>query len=407
MPSHPPDSCESANPTLLVFADDWGRHPSSCQHLIRRLLPRYPATWVNTIGMRPPRLDLVTLRRAMEKLGHWTAPRREPNPLPENLSVVKPLMWPWFRRRFDRALNRRFLASQLNRRLRSARSPVTAVTTLPIVADLMGSLDVSRWVYYCVDDFSHWPGLDQKTMEAMEREVIDRADVLVAASECLQQRLLSFRPNVELMTHGVDLEHWAPGSNGEVLSSSLHELEAPFVTYWGLVDRRMDGEFLRSLAEEMTRGTILLAGPEQNPDPALANLPRVRRLPPLPYDDLPQLAAHSAVLVMPYADSAVTRAMQPLKLPEYLATGKPVVVRDLPSTQAWRGCLDLARTADEFASAVLQRLERGLPAEQRLARRRLHDESWDAKAAFFERVALRPQASLPAGPATRRAPALA
>ena len=25
--------------SLVVFSDDWGRHPSSCQHLIRRLLP--------------------------------------------------------------------------------------------------------------------------------------------------------------------------------------------------------------------------------------------------------------------------------------------------------------------------------------------------------------------------------
>ena len=23
---------------FLVFSDDWGRHPSSCQHLVRRLL---------------------------------------------------------------------------------------------------------------------------------------------------------------------------------------------------------------------------------------------------------------------------------------------------------------------------------------------------------------------------------
>jgi hypothetical protein len=36
---------------------------------------------------------------------------------------------------------------------------------------------------------------------------------------------------------------------------------------------------------------------------------------------------------MPYADLAATRAMQPLKLKEYLATGRPVVVRDLPATR--------------------------------------------------------------------------
>ena len=38
--------------SLLVFSDDWGRHPSSCQHLVRNLLDRYPVVSVNTIGTR-------------------------------------------------------------------------------------------------------------------------------------------------------------------------------------------------------------------------------------------------------------------------------------------------------------------------------------------------------------------
>ena len=37
---------------ILIFSDDWGRHPSSCQHLARRLLRRHRVLWVNTIGMR-------------------------------------------------------------------------------------------------------------------------------------------------------------------------------------------------------------------------------------------------------------------------------------------------------------------------------------------------------------------
>ena len=53
-------------PTLLVFADDWGRSPSSSQHLMRQLLDRYRVLWVNTIGMRPPRFNLSTLRRGLE-----------------------------------------------------------------------------------------------------------------------------------------------------------------------------------------------------------------------------------------------------------------------------------------------------------------------------------------------------
>ena len=58
--------------SLLVFSDDWGRHPSSCQHLVRCLLPRYEVHWVNTIGTRKPSWNFATLSRGLEKLRHWT-----------------------------------------------------------------------------------------------------------------------------------------------------------------------------------------------------------------------------------------------------------------------------------------------------------------------------------------------
>src|SRR5262249_15336025 len=100
-----PDSVPHESVSFLVFSDDWGRHPSSCQHLFRQLLPRYRTFWVNTIGMRRPRFDLATLRRDLEKLLHWT--RRSPvhAALPDNLHVSNPRMWPWFSTSFDRRLN--------------------------------------------------------------------------------------------------------------------------------------------------------------------------------------------------------------------------------------------------------------------------------------------------------------
>jgi len=91
---------------------------------------------------------------------------------------------------------------------------------------------------------------------------------------------------------------------------------------------------------------------------------------------------------MPYVDSELTRAMQPLKLLEYLASGKPVVVRDLPAVKPWQDCLDVARSATEFRELVQLRLETGLPESQRIARQRLTSESWDAKASRFREFVL-------------------
>ena len=163
---------------------------------------------------------------------------------------------------------------------------------------------------------------------------------------------------------------------------------APRILFWGVIDRRMDTEFLRQLANDLKEGTILLAGPEQQPDPELRGLPRTIRLGSVPFADLPALAQQSSVLVMPYADLPVTRAMQPLKLKEYLATGLPVVVRNLPANRDWADCLDLVDSPQAFSAMVRLRLRTGLPESQRAARQRLAAESWAAKSARFEELIL-------------------
>jgi glycosyltransferase involved in cell wall biosynthesis len=375
---------------LLVFADDWGRHPSSCQHLVRRLLDRYEVYWVNTIGTRTPRLDLATLRRGLEKVRHWVRPAGGGrDALPANLHVLSPKMWPWFSSSFGRGLNRRLLLRQLGARLRLLPSPPVAVTAVPIVADLVGRLPAARWVYYCVDDFGQWPGLDQETLRRMEEALVARADVLIAVSETLRERLARMGRAAHLLTHGVDLDFWA-GAGAAGPAPGLDGLERPLVVFWGVIDRRMDVAFVRRLAADLAAGTVVLAGPEDDPDPALFDSPRVVRLGRLPFHALPGLAREAAVLIMPYADLPVTRAIQPLKMKEYLATGKPVVVRDLPATRDWADCLDLADTPESFSAAVRRRVDGEVPAPQKAARARLASESWAGKARDFERWALAP-----------------
>jgi glycosyltransferase involved in cell wall biosynthesis len=379
----------TAQSPLLVFADDWGRHPSSCQHLTRHLLGSHEVYWVNTIGTRSPRLDLATLYRGLEKLQHWSRPAASREPLPSGLHVLNPRMWPWFGSRLSRHLNRTLLRRQLAPLVRSLPEVPVAVTTLPVVADLVGVLPVRRWVYYCVDDFGEWPGLDQDAMRWMDDLLIARADVLVAVSDTLRDRMRARGREAHLLTHGVDLDFWS-GDGAPEAVPGLEGLERPLVVFWGVVDRRLDVSFLRRLAAELKGGTIVLAGPEADPDAALRGIPGVVCLGSLPYGQLPQLAREASVLIMPYADLPVTRAMQPLKLKEYLATGRPTVVRRLPATEALADCLDQADSPEAFAAAVRRRLAAGLPEQQARARARLSSESWQEKALALERWALGP-----------------
>lgn len=371
----------------LVFSDDWGRHPSSCQYLIGELLDRIDITWVNTIGMRPPRFDRVTFNRAMGKLRGAFASDSQPTKtgqIRNQPRVLSPWMWPWFKRGWDRAFNRWLLRKQLVDRLSQGGKAKLAVTTIPIVADLMDELPVERWIYYCVDDFSLWPGLDQATMALLEERVIHRADFLIAASVSLQDRLSAMGRKAALCTHGVDLEVWQSTSTKPYTWPA--PIHGPIALFWGMIDRRLDTAFLTHLAQRMPNLAIVLVGPAQHPDPAIGKLPNVHFLPPVSTRDLPAMARASDCLIMPYTYTPLTLAMQPLKLNEYLASGQPAVVRRLPSTEPWLNACDVVDTAEGFARAVQQRIESGIPMEQLSARQAIESEGWSRKAETFHRL---------------------
>lgn len=402
---------------LVVFSDDWGRHPSSCQHLVGHLLDRYRALWVNTIGTRAPKLSWEDVGKAAAKLRAWFAASGGPAAeLPANLSVISPRMYPGFRTRWQRAVNARLISGAVNKAMgaRRAGERRVAVTTIPITADLPGRLDVDRWVYYCVDDFSVWPGLDGSVMEDMERRLVGAVDACLAVSDTLMTRLRGFGAEPVLLTHGLDLSHWGfeAGAAGEGVSASGNgptsktvssndvaaasavdaealpawwgKVDEPVLLFWGVVDQRLDVDWCIALAEGC--GGLALVGPQQSPDARLLRHERIVMPGPAPYHQLPAMARAAGALVMPYADLPVTRAIQPLKFKEYMATGKPVIVRDLPATRPWSDAADVLDEVGSLVEVTRLRLGEGVPASQRAARVRLADESWSAKAMRFEQA---------------------
>lgn len=380
----------ASRPGLVVFSDDWGRHPSSCQHLVSHLLTDFNTCWVNTIGLRAPSLNIATVKRGVEKIAQWTRMRSEAQD-DESLvkhsthvsqpQVLNPKMWPWFTRGIHQRFNWKLLERQLRPAIQQLPTPRIVVTTLPITAGLVGRLPVDGWVYYRVDDFGVWPGVGGRAMQKLDRQMVEVADCVISVSDVLRDQAQAWGRDSELLTHGVDVDFWQ-GSHA-IEENILAECDQPVVLFWGVIDRRMDTEWLSALSKAMPNGTIALVGPEDNADPVISRLPNVRSFPPVAFERLPALAKQASVLLMPYADLPVTRAIQPLKLKEYLATGQPVVARNLPAVQPWADCLDAVNSTDEFVTAVLKRTQTGVTDPQRSSRERLVNESWHAKARQF------------------------
>ncbi len=369
---------------FIVFGDDWGAHPSSVQHLFRRIARDHRTLWVNTVGLRPPRLDRADAGRVVRKLravvrGGAKASDAEPT-RDLDLHVVSPPMAPWMRPAALRALNRasvRAVVTRAAERL-GLRDPIV-LTTVPNGVDGAGLAGSRTLVYYCVDDFTAWPGVDPVAASTMERELLDAADLVVATSERLAETRRCRRGPTELLPHGVDVEHLARASEPDTRPLDGVRRGRPVLGYLGLLDARLDVELVASVAKMRPDWDVVFVGPADTAPDARLELPNVRRVPAVPYARLPEALAAFDVAVLPYVRSELTRAINPLKLREYLASGRPVVATSLPEVRRFEPEVLVADTADDFVAAV-ERCLAG-PRDRRAMRRdMLAGEAWDARA---------------------------
>lgn len=376
------------NAPLVVFGEDWGSHPSSTQHLICRLTERRPVLWVNSIGLRRPRLTAGDFRRAVAKAAAacrsseaGEVRQRPTNGASTPLQVLDPLAIPASSHPLLRRVNRSLLAGMVRRSLRrhSLSRPILW-TSLPTAVDVIGALDERAVVYYCGDDWEAMPGVDHGPVSRLERELAGKADLVLAASPAIAAKFPAQK--TVLLPHGADISAFAAedAQRPTDLPSG-----GPIAGYYGTVSEWLDIALLTVVATALPNWTFFLIGPVRTDVRALEPLPNVIFAGPRKHSALPGYARHWNVSLMPFRDTAQIRASNPLKLREYLAAGTPLVTTDFPALDGYRDLVEIARTPDAFAAAICRAEAEG--------RRRAHvrvdrvaGETWEARARQVEEM---------------------
>jgi Glycosyl transferases group 1 len=377
-----------AGRTFVVFADDWGRHPSSCQHLFRRLLPGNRVLWVNTIGTRAPGLSRGDLVRAWGKLREWTARggEREPGadaragaagPRPD---VLAPVMIPFDGVPGARAFNARSIRGTVAAAL-GADAPIV-VTTIPDVAEVVGTLGEALSVYYCVDEFSEWPGANRGALLRHERELLSRVDLVLATAETLFEAKSARHPRVRMLRHGVDWDRFRTGSG--TAPASLAALPRPRFGFVGLIDERLDVPLVASVARAMPDASFVFVGPRQLPPGPLDAIANVHFPGAVPYEDVPAVLHAFDVAILPYVVNELTERINPLKLRELLASGVPIVATGLPEIARFGALLRTPEGTDGWRDALRTAFAGGgADAGERAGA--VRNESWERRAEEFSR----------------------
>ena len=361
--------------SLVVFAEDWGRHPSSTQHLVARLSATRDVIWINSIGLRRPSLSQADFRRVCDKLVAMVAPDTSQAgtamSVPERLSILQPRAISWPGSAIAEAFNRRSLGRQIRSELarRKVSRPILW-TSVPTAAPVIGEIGESALVYYCGDDFAGLAGVDHAPVLRNEAKIVDRANLILASSRTLAARFPSCK--TALVPHGVDLTLFqrpvprpAELPDGDRIAG-----------FYGSLASWIDVEAIGRTALAMPDWTFLLIGPVRTDLGALSQMPNIRLLGEKPHGELAAYVQHWTVSLLPFRDNLQIRACNPLKLREYLAVGRPIVSPEFDALLPYRALIETVAYGSDYRHAIL----RAADDQARNAARRaiVERETWEA-----------------------------
>ncbi|KJG00004.1 glycosyltransferase [Photobacterium angustum] len=330
---------------FIIFGEDWGRHPSSTQHLISIIAKQYPVYWINSIGLRQPQLQAKDIRRIIEKLMAFIhRPAITDNEVsPKKLKkIIKPLVWPLARNKTMKYINKKLLETQLPQK----KHYRVLWIALPSAIEYIELCQADLIIYYCGDDFSALTGVDHdKTMQA-EQTLSIQADLIYVANRQLMARFPKHKTHY--LPHGVDLR----------LFQSQHacppaiDKEKKNIGFYGSLNNWLDYDLLQQLALARPQFQFYLLGNKDCPQVQQLQNENIHLLPAIPHHQLASYLQHWHIAILPFIKNRQIKMCNPLKLREYLAAGCPVISSDFNAAAEYSPLVSIATTQLEWLSTI-------------------------------------------------------
>lgn len=253
-------------------------------------------------------------------------------------------------------------------------------------------------VFHILDDSFAFPEIknDSRVLAGNKlfyQQMMAGSSLVIAVSQSLAEKYAAlYRREVQVLKNGVNVAHFnlmedaaAPAPEATAAAAAeMTGLSEPVLMYTGSLNSWIDLPLLIKLAEDRPAYSLVLIGHhyESSTDTdlwrQLMDKPNVHWLKSKPYALLPGYLRRAAALLLPRTADEHSLASDPLKLYEYLSTGKPVISTALPALGDFREFVHVAGSED-FAGVVdaaLQKQNAGI-ARRQIAMMEKH--SWPAR----------------------------
>lgn len=210
-----------------------------------------------------------------------------------------------------------------------------------------------KLIYDCMDDYSAFPYLNKypkqrKYLERCEKELLEKADFVFCSANTLKNKLTS-KYGITRQFHIVNNAIASDISKYENNPDSI-KLPKKTLTYIGTISEWIDFENLIKLLDTNQELHIILYGPKRMPE-----IPQHERLEwrgTIPHNQILSVMNASDALIMPFIVNELIESVNPVKLYEYIYSGRPIIASRYGETKQFEGFISLYSSYEELQKFV-------------------------------------------------------
>ena len=334
---------------VCFSANDWSDIPSSKAHIMRSLGKTHKVLYIDTLGIRTPRFSNHDFKRAIHKIKSSLRGLRH---VENELYVWSPPAIPFHGSPVSRRINATVLSIAINRLMARLEMEDTIVWSyLPNAVGIIKKLRASKIVYHCIDDYGQFTDCPRTSFQQMEREMLQTADLTVVSSKRLLELRRPDAKRIAYIPHGVDVDFFRAAANANVVLPDIAQIRRPIAGFVGRIADWVDLELIARCARVRPDWSFVFVGPSNVDLRKYENLANLHFLGRKDHKDIPHYIKMFDVCLIPFVENDLVASVNPLKMYEYLALGKPTVSTPMSEVRALADVVAIAG-GDDFPEAI-------------------------------------------------------
>lgn len=263
--------------------------------------------------------------------------------------------------------------------------------TSPLLLDFISLelLNEKKVIYDCMDDFlGFYPGFNVlDRFRELEIRLVKRADLVITSSEYLKNKMVKsygeyMKSDPIVLNNGISTSLLK--DDGAVAEENTPSSNLLNLMYIGTIGAWMDFDILLCLLDRLPDCVLTLVGPVETMVPSH---PRIRCAGTVKHDELADYARKADVLIMPFVLNELVRAVDPVKIYEYISFGKPIVAIDYDEMHKFLPFVHLYSSENELISSITQVREGNLAVHDReQAMKFLKASTWEERGKRIVRI---------------------